>query len=74
MASVCRHTNLQIPVDYSIDMAVMDTLQDLLYTVAGKGRAIKSEGEGRGWDGCKERQSRKMERMREKKKRREREK
>lgn len=28
------HTNLQIPVDDPINMAVMDTLEDLLYAVA----------------------------------------
>lgn len=36
------HTNLQIPVDDPINMAVMDTLQDLLYAVA-EGRKVMNE-------------------------------
>lgn len=35
----CGDTNLQIPVDDAINMAVMDTLQDLLYAVA-EGRRV----------------------------------
>lgn len=38
----CGDTNLQIPVDDPINMAVMDTLQDLLYAVA-EGRRVMSE-------------------------------
>ena len=37
----CGHTNLQIPVDDPINMAVMDTLKDLLYAVAEGGRVMK---------------------------------
>lgn len=52
----CGDTNLQIPVDDSINMAVMDTLQDLLYAVAEGRRAMNEhrivmeqmEGEIRG--------------------------
>lgn len=31
-------------MDYPINMAVMDTLQDLLYAVAGGGRMVQVEG------------------------------
>lgn len=35
------YTNLQIPVNNSINVAVMDTLQDLLYAVAEGGARTK---------------------------------
>lgn len=35
-------TNLQIPVDNPINMAVMDTLEDLLYAVAGDRRVTST--------------------------------
>lgn len=38
----CGDTNLQIPVNDPINMAVMDTLQDLLYAVA-EGRTVMNK-------------------------------
>lgn len=36
----CTLTNLQIPVDNPVNMAVMDTLEDLLYAVAAGRREM----------------------------------
>ena len=41
----CNDTNLQVPVDDPINMAVMDTLQDLLYAVA-EGRKGEERAQG----------------------------
>lgn len=55
----CRLTNLQIPVDYPINMAVMDALQDLLYAVTeGK----KSPEQVQDCDGAMEKKEREKER------------
>lgn len=43
---VCGRTNLQVSVNNAVDMAVMDTLQDLLYAVAD-GRRTEKETKGR---------------------------
>lgn len=40
----CRLTNLQVPVDYPINMAVMDALQDLLYAVTEGKKSPEQEG------------------------------
>lgn len=43
-SNVCGHTNLQVPVNDSINVAVMDTLQDLLYAVAEGGKVEEWDG------------------------------
>lgn len=40
-------TNLQIPVNDPVNVAVMDTLQDLLYAVAVCKRKVWGRGQGR---------------------------
>lgn len=61
----CSHTNLQIPVDNPINMAVMDTLEDLLYAVAeGRGAMSKRRIVMKQIDGEKKRKGRTAEKRR----------